>query len=160
MLSVLCIDLFSSSTQLKAETYVGTLSLGITPPGSAVKLMYTPIASRRRHEVQQIEEGGDATRKMVVVIPKGVKLKVSSAEDLYCDEGKKPAWMEAEMGLRKDIILMCHDMAQRPKVSPSTTAVNHMSFWIGQRVQVREHIASCADCLEERKGIPAKGIRN
>ena len=95
----------------EASHQQATHQAGITPPGSTAKLMYTPVASQRRHEVQQMEEGGDATRKMVVVIPKGVKLKVSSAEDLYCEEGTKPVWMEAEMDLRKDIILMCHDMA-------------------------------------------------
>ena len=66
--------------RVKAEKYVGTLFVGITPPGSAVQLMYTPVASQRRHEVQQMEEGGDATRKMVVVVPKAVKLKVTNAE--------------------------------------------------------------------------------
>ena len=38
--------------RVKAEKYVGTLFFGITPPGSSVKLMYTPVASQRRHEVQ------------------------------------------------------------------------------------------------------------
>ena len=146
-----------AALRVKAEKYVGTLFFGITPPGSAVKLMYTPVASQRRHEVQQMEEGGDATRKMVVVVPKAVKLKVTNAEDLYSGGGDRPAWMEAEMDLRKDIVLMCHDMAHHPKIAPSLHAVKHMAFWIGQRVQVREHIDSCADCLEERKAVAQIG---
>ena len=78
--------------RVKVEKYAGTLFFGITPPGSAVKLMYTPVASQRRHEVQQMEEGGDATRKMVVVVPKAVKLKITNAEDnyMYSNDGDKP----------------------------------------------------------------------
>ena len=71
---------------MKAEKYVGTLFFGVTPPGSDLPLMYTPSASQRRHEVQQMEEAGDATKRLVVVVPKAVKLKVSSAEDLYSDD--------------------------------------------------------------------------
>ena len=52
--------------------------------------MYTPSASQRRHEVQQMEEAGDATKRLVVVVPKAVKLKVSNAEDLYEDDSKSP----------------------------------------------------------------------
>ena len=143
--------------RVKAEKYVGTLFFGLTPPGTNVKLMYTPVASQRRHEVQQMEDGGDATRKMVVVVPKGVKLKVSNAEDIYSGEGEKPAWMEAELDLRRDIIMMCHDMAHHPKRAPTLSAVKNMAQWIGMRIQVREHIDSCADCLEERKAVAEIG---
>ena len=143
--------------RVKAEKYVGTLFFGVTPPGSDLPLLYTPSASQRRHEVQQMEEAGDATKRLVVVVPKAVKLKVSSAEDLYTDDEKSPAWMRAEMDLRKDIILMCHDMAQHPKIAPTLHAVKAMASWIGQRSQVREHIDSCADCLEERKAVAEIG---
>ena len=70
---------------------------------------------------------------------------------------KSPAWMKAEMDLRKDIILMCHDMAQHPKMAPTLHAVKAMASWIGQRSQVRDHIDSCADCLEERKAVAEIG---
>jgi hypothetical protein len=69
-----------------------------------------------------MEEAGDATKRLVVVVPKAVKLKVSNAEDLYEEDSKSPDWMQAEMDLRKDIILMCHDMAQHPKVAPTSAA--------------------------------------
>ena len=65
--------------------------------------------------------------------------------------------MEDELDLRKDIVLMCHDMAHHSKIAPSLHAVKHMAFWIGQRVQVREHIDSCSDCLEERKAVARIG---
>ena len=124
---------------------------------STVKLMYTPVASQRRHEVQQMEDGGDATRKMVVVVPKGVKLKVSNAEDHVQWRRQKPAWMEAEMDLRKDIIMMCHDMAHHPKRAPITACREAHGHLDWQRIQVREHIDSCADCLEERKAVAEIG---
>ena len=143
--------------RVKAEKYVGTLFFGVTPPGSELPLMYTPSASQRRHEVQQMEEAGDATKRLVVVVPKGVKLKVSNAEDLYEDTSESANWMKTEMDLRKDIILMCHDMAQHPKVAQTLHAVKAMASWIGQRNQVRDHIDSCADCLEERKAVAEIG---
>ena len=139
--------------RVKAEKYVGTLFFGVTPPGSDLPLLYIPSASQRRHEVQQMEEAGDATKGLVVVVPKTVKLKVSSTEDLYTDDEKSPAWMKAEMDLWKDIILMCHDMAQHPKMAPTLHAVKAMASWICQRSQVRGHIDSCADCLGERKSV-------
>ena len=67
--------------RVKAEKYVGTLLLGVTQPGSDLPLLYTPSASQRRHEVQQMEEAEYATKRLVVVVPKAVKLTLSSAED-------------------------------------------------------------------------------
>jgi hypothetical protein len=149
----------------KAAKYIGKLFFAVTPPGEDAPLLFTPASSLRRHEeARQID--GDQTRNMVLVIPKGVKAQVTNTEQIFDIEPATtgeaeddiPQWIEDELDLRKDLIRMCHDLAHHPTEAASMTALKSMAAWATMKTDLRDHIDSCPDCLEERKASAAIGV--
>ena len=84
-------------------------------------MMYAPQTQLREHWARK-----DLTKNLVLFVPGNAHVRVTSADlTRELDE----AYDFEKVDLRRDLILLNHDVNGHPKPGPTLTALRGMSFW-------------------------------
>jgi hypothetical protein len=106
-------------------------------------MIYVPSTQLRQHWQE------DQTRRLVLLVPRGARARVTVAEAVVDEEEEEQYEM---LDLRRDLLLHCHDNEGHPQLGETIAAVKSMAYW-GSLVGAAEthgsaaaHLAACAHC--------------
>ena len=115
--------------------------------------MYTPISHIRIHFERE-----DATKILVPCIPRGARVKIIEPRPIENAGEAVDGYMKAQLEMRGQIILMCHDMASHPHEGPSLKKMRSVSHWEGTAQDMHEHWWTCSNCLPDVRTIKGVGV--
>lgn len=144
-----------SETAMKIRPWVGRRYFSVQPPGSEDPMVYVPSTQLRQHWQ------GDETRRLVLLVPKGARARVTEAAAVV-DEGQEEHY--EMLDLRRDLLLHCHDNDGHPQLGEFIAAVKSMAYW-GTLAGAAEtqgsaaaHLAACAHCLAKQRMMQEHGV--
>jgi hypothetical protein len=137
----------------KIQPWVGRRYFAVEHPQTKRKMMYTPISHIRIHFERE-----DATKILVPCIPRGARVKIIEPRPIENAEEAVDGYMKAQLEMRGQIILMCHDMASHPREGPSLKKMRSVSHWEGMAQDMHEHWWTCSNCLPDVRTIKGVGV--
>ena len=143
----------AAEIRLKVAPYIGRRYFSLQPPGSEYRMMYAPQTQLREHWART-----DLTKNLVLFVPGNAHVRVTSADlTRELDE----AYDFEKVDLRRDLILLNHDVNGHPKPGPTLTALRGMGFWptmADGKDSVQAHYGMCAHCLAEMQRNKHHGV--
>jgi hypothetical protein len=149
-------DGVSSEMRIKIEPWVGRRYFCIEPPGGGgLRAVYTP-----RAQLREQWERKDETRVLVLLVPAGAMVRVTTAAAVVDAEEATEYEM---LDLRRDLLLHCHDNAGHPRPGPTLTAVKLLAYWPtmgvkGGKDSVQRHWDLCAHCTSMAELVEEHGL--
>lgn len=146
----------SPEMRIKVGPWVGRRYFCVQPPGSdGAKVVYT-----QRTQLREQWEQKDHTRVLVLLVPSGADVRVTTAEEVV-DREEAREWEVVD--LRRDLLMACHDNAGHPKHGATLTALKSMAYWPTMAVRtgkdsVQRHLDLCAHCTAHQRMTEAVGL--
>ena len=144
----------SSEIQMKVAPWIGRRYFNIRPVGSTRNIMYVPKQQLREHWED------DETRKLVLYVPSGAMVRVTSA----------PLVVEAEdaedyevIDMRRDLMLLVHDNQQHPTIGKTLQRLREVAYWSTMasrdgKDSVQRHVGMCEHCITRETKRDANGL--
>ena len=119
-------------------------------------VLYTP-----RSELRDVCGGAiDATRELVLAVPKGAEVRVSKlkiGEDEMYDKGM-PDW--AQFDMQRDILWCAHESIHpHAKQAATVKRALTLGWWPSVEAMAKTHYRQCAHCEPPRLSIQVVGMQ-
>ncbi len=137
-------DGVSAEIAMKVQPWIGRRYFSVRPPDSDFHMLYVPSMQLRQHWE------GDATRKLVLLIPAGAMVRITAAPTVV-DAGDAQEYEIVD--LRRDLLLHCHDNEGHPALGDTVLAVKTLGYWstlhktAACKDSAAAHICACAHCI-------------
>jgi hypothetical protein len=144
----------SSEIQMKVAPWIGRRFFSIRPEGSKRNIMYVPKQQLREHWED------DETRKLVLYVPSGAMVRVTSAPLVVQTEDAEDYEV---IDMRRDLMLLVHDNQQHPTIGKTLQNLREVAYWSTMasrdgKDSVQKHIGMCEHCITRETKRDQNGL--
>ena len=104
---------------------------------------------------QDNEEEPEVPDKLVMIVPKGAQVAMSTAEPVF-EVGEEPSFTDTD--LRTDILLQAHEFSMHARWEEMYSYIKRFSYWFTLVADIKTHIQQCALCIAKTKAARHAGF--
>jgi hypothetical protein len=140
----------------RIETWRDKRFFAACNPASKEPILMAPASAVRNKFPDSVDPVDDLSHTLVTVVPMDAAVRITEL-DAVTTEASGLDGHYADVDLRRDILLHCHDCASHPGLADTMHRVRTLAWFPGMQKYVQYHVDSCAYCVAAGSAAPSVG---